>query len=1598
MSLFDLDPTETQNLVDHATVNGFDPRNTPAGFFQGVGTGAMSGIKTGLKRQVFAADPETRDQTTQDIISLRPDPRTVGTAGQMLYGMLDPLTVFAGSIAESGPFAVLGAANTTDVTTKTQEAVHVAEGMDPKTARELATWEGIFAGGGMVMPAAVSGKLLTRAVSGAAIMNAFGIGSRAAMQSTLKNAGYADMAAQYKPITTESLLADTLMGAFFGGVMGPRAREALRPSDLDAALTVRAGAHAEIDTPPGFPADAATRAAHTENFDRALSALMEGRDFTADAGVTDGTFVDNPARAGFADDVAAAVEDHMGPDFRALQSELEARGLPTDLDLYSIDERSPVRFTDRVKGMLDRYEQGGDNTALVDELTRLRQDLEERAASNDAARGGERVRGELYVRERLMRAERQGDITPEQHGLAKWLLDQNPSLANDLAISVRNSNGRGSGTYNPYERVVTLFKGRGNDMTAAHEILHHSERMMPEDVRRGVAAEWARNLQQLHDTAAEAGDQKTVDAVAMALKAAAGNGEAYNQLARDISSGKLPLDFYQYVNPSEYWAVNAARLVRERAGATGWVAKAVQWMREFVRKVQSAFGINEKAAVIRGLDAVLSGDGELTGRMLSHMIPTARSGSVFYARDAIVNVLRTVKQLVADAKTQSSWRNWYQRHEQTLRDLFGSDAELFQKLLDVTSQAASVKANVGLAIKAYRQLLAGEPFVGYLPAVIKNLERVRDQVAVRGQKIGEYAKANAGEAEGIAVDRHIAQLLFGVDRPTAAQVAVAKERIIAVAQRLGWEPRQVQAALWAFNQVRNGIDPAKVVSYDTVLLGKADTIAAIRAEFGRGEEGSVPAGGPASGGTSEAGGSAGRTGEGLQGISAQTAENRLFHSIDQVTEAVAKEGGKVEEVVPIDSLVASDRIPTITLQDLVGKRIFPTIADRTRAGALFTGIDGAKLQAAVPLPGGPLFPLRETSMDAGVVWADRGKHVVSKKEGKLDSGANYMMVMLGDQDMHQSNRTVAKAFMAQLDAYVADGRISQDNLRALEELVRSSPTTDKTVQAYIDKFPGFSDAQAFHAYAESLTFEASKRLTKILSSKGAEEHGAPSFIRILDATREPSLAGGRWGDGVLVLKLNPDKPMITLGEQGTQPHPDYPYGVQGEVVGKLEAPVNYEVLWKDWVDRAHAEALQRNAMSDAPKEGFRPNTLRAFSLALPELEITQQLVDRIGPLKQGNIDSPRQAALATDMALDRWSTSSQKVNEGGASPQEFVDAVNHSSAKVVLNEYTTAEVKKAIKDGTMTIYNLGGAKGPDGKAKFSGIWFALKKGPADTYGLDIPELTDNEVTLTAVINNEQGARGIGGPAVLLKALQEGATVLDCFAVKSTRFPDGFLPSLYREFGFEVVGEVPFAKEYYSPQKLADAERFWRESTPGWDPAKDGYPPVVIMKWRGSDEERAGILDRYLRSGSEGVLAGRNQEAAAADWAVIGRDAETAAGAAGPAADAGRTARNQGTGDRASLASRARSVVQGVGELGNSEIRNLGLDAGDVGKVREKLGLDAEAANQALDERPDLEIPGDDGAVTRGHDALMQADAEITQAERDSQGYDAAVACELRGGA
>lgn len=219
------------------------------------------------------------------------------------------------------------------------------------------------------------------------------------------------------------------------------------------------------------------------------------------------------------------------------------------------------------------------------------------------------------------------------------------------------------------------------------------------------------------------------------------------------------------------------------------------------------------------------------GRAALRSAETSMAGVSFAVRSKkdSLRVKMTRQALTAAALDQASWKDWYEEHQAVLDDFFGDHAQLFQDILSITSQAASVKANVGLALRAFGLYHRGEPFDGklrgledstFLPAVIMNLERLREQEQLNGQKIRAYKASNDGKVDQAIIDRHISQLIFGVKSPSKAQFAKAQKILSEIANEIGWTPRQVQAALWAHSIYKSGKTPESYGDYLTKLEAK----------------------------------------------------------------------------------------------------------------------------------------------------------------------------------------------------------------------------------------------------------------------------------------------------------------------------------------------------------------------------------------------------------------------------------------------------------------------------------------------------------------------------------------------------------------------------------------------------------------------------------------------------------------------------------------------------------------------------------------------------------------------------------------------------------
>jgi hypothetical protein len=241
-----------------------------------------------------------------------------------------------------------------------------------------------------------------------------------------------------------------------------------------------------------------------------------------------------------------------------------------------------------------------------------------------------KVRGPDRIRSVLLEQKRKGNISEEEANFAEWFILRNENLLDDLGISVVKPPKDSSflGDYDPLSRVMRLIKGRADDGTTVHEIMHHLERMMPQDIRAAIKRSWAKELDKAEIRSRESNnDNETM--FFQAIRAFHKQeqiklkdryyspGTAFKFATKLISSGKVDGRLYQYVNPSEFWAVNATEILQGRYDVQGsLLGRLKNWLRELSIKIKGLFKLDSNAPIIKALDSLAKSDGKFVSNQM----------------------------------------------------------------------------------------------------------------------------------------------------------------------------------------------------------------------------------------------------------------------------------------------------------------------------------------------------------------------------------------------------------------------------------------------------------------------------------------------------------------------------------------------------------------------------------------------------------------------------------------------------------------------------------------------------------------------------------------------------------------------------------------------------------------------------------------------------------------------------------------------------------------------------------------------------------------------------------------------------------------------
>ena len=152
-------------------------------------------------------------------------------------------------------------------------------------------------------------------------------------------------------------------------------------------------------------------------------------------------------------------------------------------------------------------------------------------------------------------------------------------------------------------------------------------------------------------------------------------------------------------------------------------------------------------------------------------------------------------------------RFWYERSGKAILDAVGGDkveAEKLAQAIAITSSGTPVGANFDFALQAYLQNKAGQPITtGRFPAAMsKRLTDMFNGTPWEGRKTNSFYVNLMREIEPtldqpVTVDLWMLRAFgYKTDNPTDQQYTFIENEVNKLADELGWEPQQVQAAIW----------------------------------------------------------------------------------------------------------------------------------------------------------------------------------------------------------------------------------------------------------------------------------------------------------------------------------------------------------------------------------------------------------------------------------------------------------------------------------------------------------------------------------------------------------------------------------------------------------------------------------------------------------------------------------------------------------------------------------------------------------------------------------------------------------------------------------
>lgn len=178
-------------------------------------------------------------------------------------------------------------------------------------------------------------------------------------------------------------------------------------------------------------------------------------------------------------------------------------------------------------------------------------------------------------------------------------------------------------------------------------------------------------------------------------------------------------------------------------------------------------------------------------------------------------------RLIADFKF---YGNWYDRVRKAAFAKYGSDTDIFMRVLAATSPRLHVTKNYRLTKRIMFDFLNERPITlsGLMPCHIPNVHRALSGKELSGQKVRAFYENLAGNSSVVTIDVWMLRFFrFTKVNPSTSDYTRLSDRIRRLAKRYNLTPAALQAIIWTAERAKNGKRPA---SFSAAMDAEKQTV------------------------------------------------------------------------------------------------------------------------------------------------------------------------------------------------------------------------------------------------------------------------------------------------------------------------------------------------------------------------------------------------------------------------------------------------------------------------------------------------------------------------------------------------------------------------------------------------------------------------------------------------------------------------------------------------------------------------------------------------------------------------------------------------------